>query len=917
MEVFLGVFASDWEREKAARLYELEREKRRRGRAAQDVELAFQAAGGRAADLDLRIPDFGRKEGRGGVAPQKASNGVARPMVKRLAGLAGGSQPAVVKMASYGGGARLGAMVNYVSREGAICVETETGEVLEGKESLARIRGDWDHLMGNRAESRDIGNFNVSLDVDHKQMSDAALEDLVRDTLTSGFGDRRFAYGIERRSGSHVAVTGVVVLRSGQGERLTADAKAAAIVQERFEAGATGVSARFAFGGYGNGVEYGTSRVRALVERFEGDVRDDRGRQIGDERAAGDLVQKEWRGELHSRKSRDVMHLIMSARAGTDVEAFERAARDFLAEQFAKTGHRYIFSMHDPSGDPKTEDEGGKRPHVHAHAIVTMRSEFGDRLTTNPQVFREWREVMAEKARAHGIAMEMTDRRETASPPAYSRTQVRPTSRKGRTEHVGTSDRAQERYDAKRAGKRQLATSARSQVYTVKAKQAWRELAQASGDYRVVSFAVSQWNRLESNDVRPNEAREASIIKVDFGSKARANMVTLQRTIMEGEDTMDMTRREFEAYEKRVETALFNLERSIEPDQRSDFDEIANAARDVVNVRREIIELREEKEQQQLQAADGRDRPDQGADDAEWRAAIEKHGEAAVEAGSEALNRIHGLDMAIEDLSRPEPVQDPQTGAYTYEMSEQDRQKMEQLRSEAKEKLGAAIEHAASLAVAGNTYIREAAQEDPQLAQAIETAERADRPVDNRFRLSEANSERVEHFATAAEAGRAFADADPNMRPSVVERVGEGARILARTVQIGEEIQKSVTTVEQVRNDPANYDSDGRPNETFGKSNIDFWTAYHEREAEKGRLHEGSERGEAAYNQETREAHDLVERHEATKRLDDRVERDKDVSRARDDAAQTDPAKQRVPRLDEIEREQRQEKERDRDDRER
>ena len=101
-----------------------------------------------------------------------------------------------------------------------------------------------------------------------------------------------------------------------------------------------------------------------------------------DEKNAGDLVQKEWRGDLHSRKGRDVMHLIMSARAGTDVEAFEGAARDFLAEQFA--GHRYVFAMHDPANDPKEEGEGGKRPHVHAHAIITMRSESGDRIETTP-----------------------------------------------------------------------------------------------------------------------------------------------------------------------------------------------------------------------------------------------------------------------------------------------------------------------------------------------------------------------------------------------------------------------------------------------------------------------------------------------------------------------------------------------------
>jgi hypothetical protein len=182
-----------------------------------------------------------------------------------------------------------------------------------------------------------------------------------------------------------------VVLRDGEGERLTGDRKAADIVQQRFEVSNAGrdVEASFRFHGYGNGVEWGTARVRELVASTDGEVRDDTGRLIGDGTQAGDLVQKEWRKELHSRKGRDVMHLIVSARAGTDASAFEGAVREFLGEQFA--GHRYVFAVHDPALDPKEMAEGGKRPHIHAHAIVTTRSETGERIVTSPRLFREWR----------------------------------------------------------------------------------------------------------------------------------------------------------------------------------------------------------------------------------------------------------------------------------------------------------------------------------------------------------------------------------------------------------------------------------------------------------------------------------------------------------------------------------------------
>ena len=198
-------------------------------------------------------------------------------MEARLAAVAKGSQPAVVKMASYGGGARVGAMLNYVSRGGELKVENESGRILEGREELSRIRGDWDHLFQNRAESRDIGSFSVEIAASGFA-SDEALHEQVRSTLTSGFGDRRYAYAIAKNDYGSVTVQGLVVLRSGQGERLTGDAKAAGIIQGRYDASAAAgkAAAKFSFHGYGNGVEFGASRLRGLVDRHE-DVRDDRG----------------------------------------------------------------------------------------------------------------------------------------------------------------------------------------------------------------------------------------------------------------------------------------------------------------------------------------------------------------------------------------------------------------------------------------------------------------------------------------------------------------------------------------------------------------------------------------------------------------------------------------------------------------
>lgn len=600
MEFFLGAFESEWEQRRAAMLHELslgssaassaEEEMRRRLRE-------LQIAGGAAAAGGASVPKMPKLSSRGRAFVQSAANrpiAATRPMEVRLAAVAAGSQPAVVKMASYGGGARFGAMVNYVSRSGEICAEKENGERLQGREELARLRGDWEPLFQNRAESRDIGSFRVTIEA-AGFATEEALHQHVRDSLASAFGNRSFAYAVSQPSHGVLNVDGVVVLRSMEGERLTGDPKAADIIQRRYNESAASElgRARFRFTGYGNGVEYGAAKLRSLVEDHKGDVRDDKGRVCSDARSAGDLVQKQWRRELHSRKGRDVMHVIMSAKAGTNVQAFESAVRDFLAAQFE--GHRYIFAMHDPFSDPKEMGQGGKRPHIHAHAIIAMRSDAGDRVETSPQVFRQWRELMAEKAREHGIAMEMTDRREFANAPAYTRNQVRPVSRDGRTQHEGTSEAAQSRYDAKRSGRRSMARSIRSREYTIKVTQGWEKVALASGDRQIAAYAMQQRDIVISTSSLQSEAKTSNIVHADFGSHYRTNLVKLQNIILEGDKVREMSRSDFEAYEKEVETALFRLGRNLGPEEKADLDQVAQYTREHVNLMREHMELTEQR----------------------------------------------------------------------------------------------------------------------------------------------------------------------------------------------------------------------------------------------------------------------------------------------------------------------------------
>jgi hypothetical protein len=710
MEFFLGAFTAEWEQRKAAFLHDLSLgrrksvdadEQRRRGGV---VATASVASGTKPSGFRLR--PAGTERWGDGVSYRRAE----RPMQARFAGLASGSQPAVVKMASFGGGSRLGAMINYVSRNGDIEVENERGDQLKGRDQLSAVGGEWDHLMKNRAESRDIGLFRVSV-ADGSRHSGDAL-DRARETLKRGLGDRAFAFAVtERADGRGFDIDGVTVLRSPGGERLTADDKASAIVQQRMDAGrgAEG-GASFQFTGYGNGTDYGTSRLRSLVETHKGNVRDEHGRTVADAKQAGDLVQLEWRDMLHSRKPRDVMHLLLSARAGTDAIAFKAAARDFLGTEFA--GHRYVFSLHDASNDPKAEDAGGKRPHVHVHAIVAMRSDAGDRIETTILAFRRWRLTMAAKARAHGINMEMTDRRERASAAAYSKNQVRPLNTIGRTQHEGTSEAAQRRYDAKRSDAQSFPHTARSLAYSRAAQREWREIAHLQPNQAVSGYADAQILRLEERKAPAASQAFGRDEQLNSHSQFRTHLVKLTGLVSEGDDMRHMTRPEFEAYEKRVETALFQAERTMPPAERAGFDEIATAAREHVNVRRELVELNEQRARgettdQQDRNPAGNDRDDEKQ---RWDEAVARHGFAAADAANRVLIEIEQSREAMERAEAGDHGPD----------------KMRALKQE----LDAQLIKAAELGAGGNGLIREVAEVDEELKLTLQAVERERQKVE-------------------------------------------------------------------------------------------------------------------------------------------------------------------------------------------
>jgi hypothetical protein len=524
--------------------------------------------------------------------------------------------------------------------------------------------------------------------------------------------------------------------------------------------------------------------------------------------------------------------------------------------------------------------EGGKRPHIHAHAIVTMRAETGERIVTSPQVFREWRELMAERAREHGIDMELTDRREQASPPAFTRNQVRPVSYAGRTEHEGTSEVAQARYDAKRENVETLSTAECSRSYAGEAVAAWRDLAAGAEDRVVAEFAERQIDRMQIASQGDTRSAETGLQSTHLPS----NMVmSPSMTQIEEATVQQMSRPEFEAYEKRVEAVLSHFELSLNESERADFDEVAAAARDVVEIRREYLELTERQHSAEPQEAELADRDARRPDDLDDRPADEAmFVKQIAEAASDVLDTIsHSRDALV----RIEAGDSPELPVETY-----------------RKELDRGLWRAAELAVEHeNAHVHGAAKEDPQLADRIALVEKM-------------REEREATYNDGFE-GRPIPDI-AKRDPELLGHYEQGLRAL--------EIEIAVTDSENGIGSVGWGRADG------SWTRQDSEAAWEKFDQRSGELREF--KAEPTLTAQRREgaataADDRVARsaaYEVDRELDGRFSRQHapraivhDVSEPSTNTAPSDPPQQHVPRLQELERELEERHERERDDRER
>ena len=464
----------------------------------------------------------------GGVSGSASRGGAGT--VSTAALLARGYQPAVLKVVSYAHGAtRATASAQYIERD-EVELETDAGQRLPDKAAVAEEIKAWSTIFEKRSPSQDVVTVRLQL----SGLRDKG-EDRERLAAAAGaaFEGHRHALRIEARASGEIEARAVVVMartispeekmasraarangemrpalpprlrvvdqRMGTTEdapmRKVFDARSEAAMKARIET-ATG------YPQHGTSIEPATpghgrdalgQRLLSFISKAP--ALDHLQRPI---RIAEDIrdVTRDWGRHLRSQSPRDTMHMVVSAKAGTDVKVFTTAVRSFLHQQFAD--HKFMFGVHTDKA------EAG---HIHAHAIVAVRSESGTKLHPGPTDLAQWRVNYASHAREHGLKVVATRAAEQASSRSYGpkdksivdvATNPRP-QRKEQDRAYSSDPRnanlirnAQERMAIARANPIRIPMTGRERAGVSESLEHWQGLAKADPAHEVARTMVDR-----------------------------------------------------------------------------------------------------------------------------------------------------------------------------------------------------------------------------------------------------------------------------------------------------------------------------------------------------------------------------------------------------------------------------------------
>jgi len=474
----------------------------------------------------LPSPVAGSFEGNGG---DRSGGSLARARQ-----LAAGYQPAVVKVLSYASGsARATATSLYVQRED-VPVETHDGKILSDREAVADEIKDWSKDFEKRKPSHDV--LTIRLKLEGVKDTPEGRETYAK-AIGAGFDGHRHASRVERLPSGELEAHIVTAAAGGPKERFRVrseragdersdhrqlDYRSEAVMKARIDAATNIPPTEISLvpGKPQHGRDGVVWQLNRLISQ-RGPLSDERGNTIGDAAVARNTA-KDWNRSLRSQSPRDTMHLMLSSKSGVDPEALRRAARAFLHDRFAD--HRFLFGMHvDREGDG----------HIHVHAVITVKSETGQKMHPGPSAFRSWRESYAEHAQAEGLKIVATSAMERASQQSYG-------PRDKAIVDVAERPRPQRspRDSTYAAGNQRRISDARRRIELARANPI--RIPMSASEQRVLKHSADAWNTV-AREQPENPIANAMLERVSLAQTVGAILLTIgQRVQHLTRETTDM-----------------------------------------------------------------------------------------------------------------------------------------------------------------------------------------------------------------------------------------------------------------------------------------------------------------------------------------------------------------------------------------
>lgn len=346
------------------------------------------------------------------AVPNIRAKSAFNPSIVGNAKLAAGHQPVVIKVVSYAGGARrAGATAKYIQRD-EVVLETHNSEMLSNHQAVEAEIAHWSEQFEDRKLSQDV----VTLGFEMVAVGDTPEgRAKCEEALAIMFQGHKYAYRFEGGTDGSALRIKAVVIMSGEAERfkiveqggirrLATDTRK--MIDSRLWASGHSKLQIETISTPSHGREGASFQLRQLARGgpfISGKT------QVQSVQDAKD-VAREWTRDLHSHGPRDTMHLVISAKTTSqeEPEAFKKAVRAFLHETFED--HKFMFGLH--------ADKVGR---IHAHAVVAVRSENGEKIRPSRTTFLSWREAFAEKAQEQGLKMVATVARQQASSQSYGK----------------------------------------------------------------------------------------------------------------------------------------------------------------------------------------------------------------------------------------------------------------------------------------------------------------------------------------------------------------------------------------------------------------------------------------------------------------------------------------------------------------